>query len=60
IPEESDKSANNDELIELLLAVRNELRDKKEFYLADKIRDDLYKLGFIIEDGADGTRWMKN
>ena len=59
IPEESDKSANNDELMELLLTVRNELRNKKEFGLADKIRDDLYKLGFVIEDGTDGTRWMK-
>ena len=59
IPEESEKTADNDELMELLLTVRNELRNKKEFGLADKIRDDLYKLGFIIEDGTDGTRWMK-
>ena len=59
IPEERENTANNDELVEILLAVRNELRDKKEFGLADKIRDDLYKLGFVIEDGTDGTRWMR-
>jgi cysteinyl-tRNA synthetase len=43
--------------IELLIAVRKELRAAKQFVLADKIRQDLAELGIILEDGAQGTTW---
>ena len=43
--------------IELLLAVRQDLRKVKQWALADKIRDDLKALGVIVEDSAQGSTW---
>jgi cysteinyl-tRNA synthetase len=43
--------------IELLLEVRQELREIKQWDLADSIRDRLEELGITIEDGKDGTSW---
>ncbi len=43
--------------IELLLAVRNDLRAAKEYELADKIRAELNKLGIVVEDGPQGSTW---
>ena len=46
-------------LIELLIDIRNELRTRKEWDLADKIRDDLRNLGIELEDAKKGTSWRK-
>ena len=43
--------------IDMLAALRNQLRAKKEFELADRIRGQLENLGITLEDTADGTRW---
>jgi cysteinyl-tRNA synthetase len=43
--------------IDMLVALRNQLRAKKEFELADGIRSQLEGLGITLEDTADGTRW---
>ena len=43
--------------IDMLVALRNQLRAKKEFELADGIRSQLENLGITLEDTADGTRW---
>ena len=44
-------------LIELLIDVRNELRRKKEWQLADKIRDEMLNAGILLEDKKEGTTW---
>ena len=36
---------------------RNEARDKKNYKLADKIRDELLDKGVLIEDKDDKTSW---
>jgi len=46
-----------DELIKLLIELRAELRAKKEFALADSIRDRLAKLGITLKDRPQGTIW---
>jgi len=46
-----------DELIRLLIDLRNELREKKEFALSDSIRDRLEELGITLKDTAQGTIW---
>ncbi len=46
--------------IDLLVELRNELRAKKEFALADSIRARLGQLGIILEDGPQGTRWRRS
>jgi cysteinyl-tRNA synthetase len=43
--------------IDLLLQIRNELREAKQFQLADRIRDGLSGLNVVLEDSAEGTTW---
>ncbi|MGH2534081.1 MAG: cysteine--tRNA ligase [Thermomicrobiales bacterium] len=45
--------------IDLLLDVRNHLRDAKQWALADQIRDGLSKRGITIEDTSSGTTWRR-
>ncbi len=52
-----ERSGLSHELIDLLVAVRAELRQKKEWALADKIRDALNRLGVILEDKGGETLW---
>ena len=46
-----------DDLMRLLIDLRAELRKKKEFALADSIRDRLAALGVELKDTAQGTIW---
>jgi len=48
---------NEDALLSLLLELREELRAKKEFALADRIRDRLGEMGIALKDTAQGTLW---
>jgi cysteinyl-tRNA synthetase len=52
-----EASALTDSLIELLIKVRQEARQRKDYQTADLIRDDLKKLGVILEDTPQGVRW---
>ena len=45
-------------LIEAMLAVRADLREAKQFELADGIRDRLAELGVEVKDGPDGATWQ--
>ncbi|MEA2070441.1 MAG: cysteine--tRNA ligase [Asgard group archaeon] len=44
-------------LISLLIDLRTEARDKKDYKTADYIRDQLADLGIILEDTGDTTTW---
>jgi cysteinyl-tRNA synthetase len=43
--------------IELLIELRKELRDAKQYALADRVRTSLGELGIVLEDGPGGTTW---
>ncbi|MCL5958910.1 MAG: cysteine--tRNA ligase [Chloroflexi bacterium] len=43
--------------IELLIGVRRDLRQAKQWALADRIRDQLSELGVALEDRPEGTVW---
>lgn len=43
--------------IDLLVAVRGDLRAAKQWALSDKIRNDLKAMGIIIEDTPEGAKW---
>jgi cysteinyl-tRNA synthetase len=43
--------------IDLLLEIRRELREAKQWELSDTIRDRLNELGVSLEDGKGGTVW---
>jgi cysteinyl-tRNA synthetase len=45
--------------IELLIALRKELREAKQYQLADRIRSGLGELGIALEDGPSGTTWKQ-
>lgn len=46
-------------LIDLLVEVRQELREQKLWSLSDKIRDQLEALGITVEDTKEGTSWRR-
>lgn len=41
--------------VELLIKLRKEARENRDFALSDKIRDELIELGIQLKDGRDGT-----
>jgi cysteinyl-tRNA synthetase len=43
--------------IDLLIQVRTQLRQERQFALSDTVRDGLEGLGVILEDSPDGTTW---
>ncbi len=43
--------------IDLLVSVRTELRQEKQWALADKVRDGLSALSVNLEDSPEGTTW---
>ncbi len=44
-------------LVDLLVEIRRELREAKMWALADRVRDQLTRLGITLEDGPHGTTW---
>jgi len=46
-----------EKVLEILIDVRGELRMRREFELADRIRDRLREIGIILEDIGYQTRW---
>lgn len=44
-------------LVELILEIRHEMRRRKDWKMADEIREKLQALGLIIEDTPQGTKW---
>jgi cysteinyl-tRNA synthetase len=47
------------DLIRLLIDLRLLARSEKNWSLADRIRDELKKLGIVLEDKKDGTTWKR-
>jgi cysteinyl-tRNA synthetase len=57
---EEEKSGELEgDLIDLLIHMRQEFRDKKEYAMADEIRERLNQLGIVFEDGREETKWRK-
>ncbi len=45
------------DVVQILVDIRKELREKKEWALADKIRDALQVKGILLEDKSGQTTW---
>jgi cysteinyl-tRNA synthetase len=59
---ESESSTDDkltDDLIKMIVELRQIAKDKKDFKTSDKIREDLNKIGIIIKDKKDGADWEK-
>ena len=50
-------SSDINELMSLVLEVRNKLKENKDWVTADKIRDGLNNINIEIKDNKDGTSW---
>ncbi len=57
LSEDSSQGTSADAFIDLLVALRRDLRAEKNWKMSDKIRDELKALGVILEDSKDGTTW---
>jgi len=44
-------------LMDLILDIRKNARESKDWTTSDKIRDSLNQAGIIVKDGKDGTSW---
>ena len=55
----SKNSSSADEEIDRLVAARIEARKNKDFKKADEIRDELNRLGIILEDTKTGVKWKR-
>ena len=52
-------AAEYEELMQVILSVRQACREQKQWALADCIRDRLSEIGITIEDSPQGARWKK-
>lgn len=56
----SEGSNNNtDELMQVIINLRNEAKKNKDFTTSDRIREDLQTIGIQLKDSKDGTLWNK-
>ena len=53
--ESSDNSNKLDGVVEILIQLRKEARENKDWALSDRIRDELIALGIQLKDGKEGT-----
>ena len=56
----ADDSMGAAPFVELLISLRKELREAKQYQLADRIRDGLGELDIVLEDAPSGTTWKPN
>lgn len=59
---DEDNSANDglvDNLMNLIIDIRQTARKNKDWATADKIRDELKNIGITLEDSPTGVRWKK-
>lgn len=57
LKEEKKNTASAKPFIDLLVVLRSDLRKRKQWALADQIRNDLDKLGVKLEDTREETIW---
>ncbi len=55
-----DSSDKIDGVVELLIKLRKEARENKDWALSDQIRDELLVLGIQLKDGREGTTFSMN
>ena len=53
----SQSEQHMDEVMAVLVELRENLREKKDFESADLIRDHLKKIGIVFKDTQEGTTW---
>ena len=57
---QKDSSDKLTGVVEMLIQMRKDARDNKDWALSDKIRDELNALGIQLKDGKEGTTFSVN
>jgi len=55
--EKPERKELTENLLNLILDLRERMREKRDWKTADEIRSRLQTLGFVIEDTPEGTKW---
>ncbi|PRD33429.1 UNVERIFIED_CONTAM: cysS [Trichonephila clavipes] len=50
---------NMDDLMQILIGIRNEAKKNKDFVTSDSIREKLTEIGIQLKDSKEGTLWNK-
>jgi len=60
-PAASEEAGNNKEaeLVEMLIAMRQDARKAKNYALADELRNKLTAIGIVLQDTPQGVKWSK-
>ena len=51
----SEKRSN--QLVDIMVGIRDKARKKGDFEISDAVRSDLHNLGIELKDGPEGTEW---
>jgi cysteinyl-tRNA synthetase len=57
LPQSDMKGDHLEDVMQILIEVRKELRKRKAYDLADSIRNQLAEKGIVLEDTAEGVKW---
>jgi len=52
-----ERSEVTEQLLGLIIKIRQQARERRDWKTADTIRDELESIGLIIEDTPEGTKW---
>ncbi|MFZ4263027.1 cysteine--tRNA ligase [Sphingobacterium sp. HJSM2_6] len=52
-------SDNMDDLMQIIIQMRNDAKKNKDFVTSDRIREQLNAVGILLKDSKDGTLWNK-
>ena len=55
--QENSSNDFTNEIMEVILRLRNHVKSNKDFVTADLIRDELDKVGIQIKDSREGSSW---
>jgi cysteinyl-tRNA synthetase len=59
LPQRFGLPGDGADVVDQLVHLRNQARKDRRYEDADAIRDGLELAGVILEDGPDGTRWLR-
>ncbi|MBQ2114264.1 MAG: cysteine--tRNA ligase, partial [Selenomonadales bacterium] len=63
ILEQEEEAAQDDDLasdlMELIIEIRQQARQEKNWPVADRIRARLGELGIVLEDSPQGVKWKR-
>ena len=57
--EEEAGDSKEAELVEMLIAMRQDARKNKNYTLADELRNKLSEIGIVLQDTPQGVKWSK-